>query len=71
MATTYVVRANYTGLNSLVTSEDVYSHEDDALFMFNTLRELGSVVSASVMRHREFDGQVETVVLDLAMSEGL
>ena len=71
MTTTYVVRANYTGLNSLVTSEDVYSREEDAMFMFSTLRGLGSVISASIMRHKEFDGQVETVVLDLAMSEGL
>ena len=71
MTTTYVVRANYTGLNSLVTSEDVYSREEDAMFMFSSLRGLGSVISASIMRHKEFDGQVETVVLDLAMSEGL
>ena len=74
-ATTYVVRANYEGgdggSRSLVSSEDVFTNEDEAQFMFTTLRALAGTVSASIMRHREYDGQVESIVLDLAMSEGV
>ena len=72
MATTYRVIANFSSnAAAVVSTENVYTDEDAAVRAFSRVRGAAATISASLMREREFDGQIETVVLDLAMSEGL
>ncbi len=70
--TKYRVVANFRqNAAKVVSTENVYTEEEPALQAFTRVRSAASTISASLMREREFDGQVESVVLDLSMSEGI
>ncbi len=68
----YRVVANYASNESaLVSSENVYDTEEAGLSAFQRVRDAAATISASIMLEREYDGQVETVVLDMAFTEGV
>ena len=68
----YRVVANYASNESaLVSSENVYDTEDAGLAAFTRVREAAATISASIMLEREFDGQVESVVLDMCFTGGI
>ena len=68
----YRVVANYASNESaLVSSENVYDTEEAGLSAFQRVREAAATISASIMLERDHDGQIESVVLDMAFTEGV